>query len=138
MKKFYTYLLGLACCTSLLFSACSSDSADSTTEPAQSNETSTPVPEEIKDPNTVKAAFESAASYAAATDYVFLTMDRVRLKVRVINGELATGQPEVPANLLTNDGSEGPAIANPDMIGQFFYLKKDGEGRVIKVTPVAE
>ena len=132
------------------FSGCGSESANTTeeTNPVESTE-ATPeeeteaapdeevtTAEETPDAETgkvIQVTYQSAAVYAASTEYAFETESGELILIR---GPVYDEEPtiEIPDNMLeTGEDIEGPPGANPELVGKKFNIYYDGEDNPKKI-----
>lgn len=81
----------------------------------------------------VRAKYAAATVYAAATDYRFITDEGEEIIIRVSHIE-PEGNPEITVNL-TNvmEELDGPPEADPALVGKYFKLHQDSEGKYTKI-----
>ncbi len=83
--------------------------------------------------NFVRARYATATVYAAATDYRFITDDGEEIMIRVSHLE-TEGNPEITVNLIeVMEELDGPPGADPQLVGKYFKLHLDAEGKYTKI-----
>lgn len=108
----------------------------SCTNNAENQEEQTTEQQQTTEGKTVVATYQSAASYAARTDYAFENAVGV---VLLIEGNTFDQEPtlELPDNMLeTGEEIEGPPGANPDLVGKSFMLYYNADNMVYKIELV--
>lgn len=120
--------------------SCGDQASSETTQDTQQEQVTQQI-EEIQEQETaekiVVATYESAASYAARTDYGFSVGEEFIL----IEGNTFEEEPiiELPDNMLESDEElEGPPGANPELVGKSFNLYYNSDGIVYKIELVEE
>lgn len=113
--------------------------SDQSSKESEQNAQQTEITQQSAQQSTNKivvATYESAAAYAARTDYAFTTANDEFI---LIEGNTYDEKPviELPDNMLeTGDDIEGPPGANPELVGKTFNLYYDADEVIYKIELV--
>jgi hypothetical protein len=117
----------------LFLFACLMLACNTTNSPGKKGDDQNPNQNPTEQNDYIRAKYESAAVYAAATDYRFVTDAGQQILIRVSHIE-PEGNPDINVNLLeVMEEVEGPPAADPSLVGKYFKLYKDGDGNYIRI-----